>query len=61
MEPWNDYDEAFEPFTLGYTWNDVRVSIYCGTVDEADREIWLMFKRCGNDVKYSIDNPRDVV
>ena len=55
MEPWNDYDEAFEPFTLGYTWNDVRLSIYCGTVDEADHEIWLMFKRCGTDVKFSVD------
>ena len=61
MGPWKDYDEEFEPFTLGYTWNNVRLSIYCGTQGEADHEICLMFDRCGINVKYSIDNPRDIV
>ena len=55
MGPWKDYDDEFEPFTLGYTWNGVALSIYCGTQGEADHEMSLMFDRCGTDVKYSID------
>ena len=55
MGVWKDRDEVFEPFTLGYTWNGAELSFYCETQGEADREIRLMFERCGIDVKYSID------
>ena len=55
MRVWKDRDEEFEPFTLGYTWNGVELSFYCGTQGEADHELLLMFERCGTDVAYSID------
>ena len=55
MKAWKDYDEEFEPFTLGYTWNGVPLSIYCKDQGTADAEICLMFDRCGTNVAYSID------
>ena len=54
MKAWKDRDEEFEPFTLGYTWNGVALSIYCKDKGTADAEICLMFERCGTDVAYSI-------
>ena len=55
MKAWKDYDDEFEPVTLGYTWNGVTLSIYCGSQGDADHEICLMFERCGTDVAYSVD------